>query len=196
MDLNYSTINLFPVPIHQFDVNGFSEIQDELIDYAYKIKKEDKGVEISNYGGWQSSGFEVVNEDDLLHSFLINCLAEFPPLKKSVDMFVHGWININQPGDYNIKHSHPSNDLAGVIWIKTCKNCGDIQFDSPVDFQTHQEVESYTEEFKNKNKYFHCYCFPAIEGRMLIFPSHLQHHVKENKSDKDRISVSFNIQLK
>ena len=51
-------------------------------------------------------------------------------------------------------------------------------------------------KFKNKNKYFHCYWFPPIEGRMLIFPSHLQHHVKENKSDKDRISVSFNIRLK
>ena len=66
MDLNYSTINLFPVPIHQFDVNGFSEIQDELIDYAYSLKEKDKGVNISNYGGWQSSGFEVENEDDLL----------------------------------------------------------------------------------------------------------------------------------
>ena len=31
MDLNYNIINLFPVPIHQFDVNGFSEIKDELI---------------------------------------------------------------------------------------------------------------------------------------------------------------------
>jgi len=82
VDLNYNIINLFPVPIHQFDVNGFSEIQDELIDYAYNLKKEDEGVKISNYGGWQSSGFEVINEDDLLHSFLINCLAGFPPLKK------------------------------------------------------------------------------------------------------------------
>ena len=83
MDLNYKVTNIFPVPIHQFDVNGFSEIQDELIDYAYNLKKEDKGVEISNYGGWQSSSFRVENEDDLLHFFLINCLAAFPPLKKT-----------------------------------------------------------------------------------------------------------------
>ena len=44
MDLNYKVTNIFPVPIHQFDVNGFGEIQDELIDYAYNLKKEDKGV--------------------------------------------------------------------------------------------------------------------------------------------------------
>ena len=44
MDLNYSIVKLFPVPIHQFDVNGFSEIQDKLIHYAYNLKKEDDGV--------------------------------------------------------------------------------------------------------------------------------------------------------
>ena len=64
MDLNYSNINLFPSVIHQFDVNGFGEIQDKLIDYAYDLKKiEPEGVSISNHGGWQSTGFYVENED-------------------------------------------------------------------------------------------------------------------------------------
>ena len=76
MDLSYKNINLFPVPIHQFDVNGFGEIQNELIDYAYDLKKrEPEGVFISNYGGWQSPDFPVNNEDDVLHNFIINCLA-------------------------------------------------------------------------------------------------------------------------
>ena len=58
MDLNYKTNLIFPTPIHQFDVNGFSEIKDELIDYAYDYKKKDpKGVSLSNRGGWQSEGF-------------------------------------------------------------------------------------------------------------------------------------------
>ena len=196
MDLNYSTINLFPVPIHIFDVNGFDEVKNELIDYAYNLKKEDEGVSISNYGGWQSSGFEIVNEDDVLHSFLINCLSDFPSLKKSIDMFVYGWINVNKPGDYNIKHTHPTSDLSGVLWVKAPENCGNIVFDSPFAFQTHNEVESYTDEFRNLNNYNHCHYFNPIEGRILVFPSHLQHHVLHNKSEEDRISVSFNIKLR
>ena len=195
MDLNYSTRNIFPVPIHIFDVNGFDGVKNELIDYAYNLKKEDEGVSISNYGGWQSSGFEIVNEDDVLHSFLINCLSDFPSLKKSIDMFVYGWINVNKPGDYNIKHTHPTSDLSGVLWVKAPEECGRIQFQSPVEFQTYTEVQSYTEEFKNSNNYFHTYYFSPIEGRMLVFPSHLQHEVLENKSNEDRISVSFNIDL-
>ena len=196
MDLNYSTRNIFPVPIHIFDVNGFDEIQNELIDYAYGLKKkEPKGVLISNYGGWQSSNFYIDNEDDVLHHFMINCLSGFPVIKESVNMKVDAWVNINKPGDYNTKHHHPACDLSGVLWIKASKDCGKIEFQSPVEFQTYTEVESYTKDFKDSNNYYHTYYFTPTQGRMLVFPSHLQHQVKENKSNEDRISVSFNIRL-
>ena len=39
------------------------------------------------------------------------------------------------------------------------------------------------------------YYFIPKEGNVLIFSSNLQHEVKENKSDEDRISYSFNITL-
>ena len=196
MDLNYNTVNLFPSIIHQFDVNGFSEIQDKLIDYAYDLKKrEPEGVSISNHGGWQSPDFSVNNEDDILHYFIINCLAGFPVIDESFNIKVDAWININKPGDYNIKHNHPTADLAGVLWIKCPEDCGVIVFDSPTGFQSHNEINSYNDNFKNQNNLFHSYQFDPTEGKILIFPAHLNHHVKENKSNEDRISVSFNIRL-
>ena len=196
MDLNYSNINIFPVPIHQFDVNGFDEIQDELIDYAYNLKKKDEGVLISNRGGWQSKGFDIINEDDTLQLFLINCLAGFPHIKKSIKLGGHAWININKPGNYNVKHVHPTNNLSGVLWIKCSENCGDIVFDSPHNFESFLEIKSYTDDFKKSNNIDDSYHFYPTEGRMIIFPSYLMHQVKENKSNEDRISVSFNIRLK
>ena len=196
MDLNYKTVNIFPVPVHQFDVNGFSEIKDELIDYAYDYKKKDpKGVSLSNRGGWQSEGFEIINEDDVLQLFLINCLSNFPPIKKSVELRGYAWININKPGDYNIKHVHPTNNLSGVLWIKCLENSGDIVFDSPNNFESFLENKSYIDDFKKSyfiDDSYHCY---PTEGRIIVFPSHLEHHVQENKSNEDRISVSFNIRL-
>ena len=196
MDLNYKTNLIFPTPIHQFDVNGFSEIKDELIDYAYDYKKKDpKGVSLSNRGGWQSEGFEIINEDDVLQLFLINCLSNFPPIKESVQLRGYAWININKHGDYNIKHVHPTNNLSGVLWIKCLENSGDIVFDSPNNFESFLENKSYDDDFKKSNfidDSYHCY---PTEGRMIVFPSHLQHHVQENKSNEDRISVSFNIRL-
>ena len=34
------------------------------------------------------------------------------------------------------------------------------------------------------------------EGQLLVFQSWFQHLVKENRSDQDRISISFNIMIK
>ncbi len=196
MDLNYKTVNIFPVPVHQFDVNGFSEIQDELIDYVYKMRKKDPvGHTISNRRGWQSSCFSLENEDDILQNFLTNCLSEFPPIEKSIKLFVSAWININPPEAFNLKHNHPTSDLSGVLWIKSQKDCGNIVFESPRSFATHQEIDSYTEDFKKNNNYFHSFSFNPVAGRILVFPSHLEHHVDFNQSQEDRISVSFNIRL-
>ena len=196
MDLNYSNINLFPTILHQFDVRGFEEIKDDLIEYAYDLKDSDiTGVSLSNCGGWQSSSFQVKNEDDILHNFLINCLSGFPVIHESTSIKVEAWININKPGDYNVRHNHPNCNLAGVLWIRCPQNCGQILFESPNDFQSYNEIESYKSEFKDKNKFHHSYCFNPVEGRLVVFPSHLIHLVKENKSDSDRISVSFNINL-
>ena len=216
MDLNYSTKNLFPVPIHIFDVNGFNEIKNQLIDYAYDLKKKDpEGATISNRGGWQSSGFSISDKDDVLHSFLINCLSLFPTMKKTVRIKAEAWVNINKPGDYNVKHQHPDCNLSGVLWIKCPENCGNIEFDNPNVFQTYmgfenkvskenvninqlietQEIDSYTDDFKDKSNTYPAYGFPPTEGRILIFPAYLEHQVRKNKSNEDRISVSFNIQI-
>ena len=117
------------------------------------------------------------------------------PYIQHLALGIVAWLNINGHNCYNIKHDHPTANLSGVLWIKCPKECGNILFESPVEFQTYTEVKSYTKEFKNSNNYFHTYYFLPIEGRMLVFPSHLQHEVLENKSNEDRISVSFNIDL-
>ena len=197
MDLNYSTNLIFPVPIHQIDTHGFDEIKDELIDYAYDLKrKEPIGKSNTNRGGWQSSVFDVGLKDDKLHEFLINSLVGLPPFKKSIDFTVKSWININKPGDYNVSHNHPNCNLAGVLWIKAPKNSGKIVFDSPNNHSSYHEIESYSEEFKYSSNIYQTFYFIPTEGTILIFPSYLRHLVEENKSEEDRISVSFNIQLK
>ena len=199
MDLSYNIGNIFPVPIHVFDIKDFKLYQKDLIDYAYTLKSKGVGdvdtPNRSNLGGWQSRDFHLNNESDKLHSLLMECITLLPLLKKDININVKAWVNINSPGSLNVQHSHPGCDLSGVLWVKCPDKSGNIFFHSPSCFETFQEIESYTEDFKNNNNYYHAYWFPPIEGRMLIFPSHLQHEVKKNLSNEDRISASFNIKL-
>ena len=196
MSVKYTLTNLFPSPVHIFDTDGFDEFKNNLIDYAYKLREEDsKGFNISNRHGWQSRGFDLTNMNDLLHGTILQGLSSFPSIKNTTEMRASAWININGPGAYNILHSHPNSHLSGVMWIKAPKNCGVISFDNPNGHQTYTEINSYNQEFNDQFFIHHSYWLPPIEGRMIIFPSHLQHEVRENNSNEDRISVSFNITL-
>ena len=196
MSIKYTLTSLFPSPVHIFDTDGFDEFKNNLIDYAYKLREEDpKGFKISNRHGWQSKGFDLTDMNDLLHGTILQGLSSFSSVKNTTEIRASAWININGPGAYNTLHSHPNTDLSGVMWIKTPKDCGSIQFINPNDHSTYNEIYSYTQEFKDQFFIHHAYWFPPIEGRMIIFPSHLQHEVKENKSNEDRISVSFNVNL-
>ena len=59
----------------------------------------------------------------------------------------------------------------------------------------YEEIKSYSDDFKRDTNYYHNYSFIPNEGLLVLFPSHLQHDVEVNKSDEDRISVSFNLKL-
>ena len=69
--------------------------------------------------------------------------------------------------------------------INLDKKCADDEDDYDSDDDTDKKNEFDTKDI-----------ITSFEGRILVFPAHLNHHVEPNESNEDRISVSFNIQLK
>ncbi len=190
MDLNYKLVNLFPSSIHSLGIDNFNDYKDQLIKETYQEKDENPiGRKISNYGGWQSDQININHcKSETLKEIIIGSLSRLEPLSDNISMSVEGWKNINGPGDFNVKHNHPRSNLSGVLWIKTPKDSGNIVFTSPQFFDRFNELDSYTNCYMT-------YYFPPTEGRILIFPSSLEHEVEKNKSSEDRISYSFNIKL-
>ena len=197
MDLNYKVVNIFPSSIHSLGINNFDEYKDRLIKETYQERDEDPiGRKISNYGGWQSNQINIQEcKSETLKKVIIDSLSEVRSIFKNVSIIIEGWKNINAPGNFNVKHDHPKSNLSGVLWIKTPKNSGNLVFTSPQLFNKFQELNYYTDEFKYDTKSYMTYYFPPTEGRILLFPSSLEHEVEENKSNEDRISYSFNIKL-
>ena len=197
MDLNYKVVNIFPSSIHSLGINNFDDYKDQLIQETYQERDEDLiGRKISNRGGWQSNQINIQEcKSKTLKKIIIDSLSGFTPISENVSMVIEGCKNINAPGDFNVKHDHPRSNLSGVLWIKTPKNSGNLVFTSPQLFNKFQELYNYTDEFKYDTKSYMTYYFTPTEGRILLFPSSLEHEVEENKSDEDRISYSFNIKL-
>ena len=197
MDLNYKVTNLFPSSVHSLGIVNFDDYKDQLIKETYKERDEDPiGRKVSNRGGWQSNEIDIQKcKSETLKEVIIGSLSQFEPISQNVSMVVGGWKNINGPGNFNCIHNHPRSHLSGVLWIKAPKDSGNIVFTSPQLFNRFQELDSYTNQFKFNSNSYMTYYFPPTEGRILIFPSNLDHEVKENKSDEDRISYSFNITL-
>ena len=150
--LNCSVKNIFPISIHQFEINDFDDIKFKLIDYVYNLQKQNPvGVDISNRGGWQSPTLNLSKDDDLLRNFLIECLSDIPFIEKQTSFQFDAWININKKGGHNIRHIHPTSNLAGVLWIRCPEKCGEIVFKSPYEFIGYKELESYSDKFKKEN---------------------------------------------
>jgi len=195
-------IPLFPNLIHGIEIKDFGKIRDNLIDFVYEQENNDPlGVIVSNEGGWQSRSNS--HKDNIIADTIQNQLDSYftnPDIFKSnFEVVLSGlWLNINREGNTNRLHAHPGADLSGVFWIKVPQDCdaGKINFASPhgyidyIPYVIHQE--SVCKEFN----FYDTYHFSPREGTGLIFPGHLLHEVRTNMSRKDRISVSFNLNIR
>ena len=82
--------------------------------------------------------------------------------------------------------------MSGVYYIKADENSGDLEFYGDSRLEFYNQLYFYS---SNKNTISFVRYKPIV-GRVLIFSSWIPHLVKPNKSDEDRISISFNISIK
>ncbi len=56
--INTEILKFFPEPIFKYKLNDFTNINEELSNYIYRLKDQDtKGLQRSNQGGWHSQNF-------------------------------------------------------------------------------------------------------------------------------------------
>lgn len=162
-----------------------------LKQWAYDRKKDDRGRVISNYNGYQSVDLlpGAHKEIDKLVEHLdleMNACAKQVGLKE-VELY-NIWLNINPPGSYNHLHNHVGSVFSGVYYVSAEPNQGNIQFERT------DGAEYHLPELVEKDTYFTSTraTYAAKTGALYIFPGWLKHSVQGNRSNTDRISISFN----
>jgi len=115
-------------------------------------------------------------------------------IKKDIEIYItQSWINFNQKNTSHHRHKHINSIISSVLFIK-----GEM---CPITFHNSQRnlfgnlisYEDFAAPNENNAAQFN---FNNENGKLFLFPSTLLHSVAKNKSDVERISLSFNTFIK
>ena len=182
----------FSTPVYIKDV-GTPEYNKYLEEQIVNWSKKETGLTKTNMNGWHSptdmhTKIEYKNLIEELHIaqqdiYKDECLEGEPLLGNM-------WANINYKGGYNRPHIHPNSLWSGVYYIKTPDKCGHLKIeDTRTMSLMSRPKKTNIQEPKHLWREVH---FKPEAGRLIMFPSWVNHCVDPNESDDIRISVSFN----
>jgi len=186
----------------------FKEVYDdinhqEIHDYInFLMSREEKGVVISNKGGWQyhvqrdeCEAIDYLN--DRLHATAHQILYEYYSFDMKNMVSAGIWINVNNSGDYNVNHNHAGSVLSSCYYLQAPEPSAHIEFE-PNDQLSRtilrNELEKGGSEFLGDDN-------PRIrmgagkapqEREAYFFTGHLSHRVDINNSVEPRISLAAN----
>jgi len=181
------------------------KICKEILNYKESDQKKlDSNMLLNvNTGCWmgmphKNNGFTSEIESLLADTILKSCYTYADMLKKPSNIttlntdyldkttfHVHAWCNVNSPGSENYLHSHPGNLMSGVLWLQA-KHTGFLEFVS----------NNYLNKLTHPAWPYHgISTYEPEDGDILIFPSYILHRVEKNQSNRDRITMAFDIGL-
>ena len=174
-----------PVLSRRYDFPDFENLQKHVCNMEY--------VDANN--GYLSN-FVCNNPGYILEDVVFSNLKKF--CENTIQEYLHtiyqtdqkikitqSWINKNPPGTIHTLHQHPNSFLSGVFYFQVDQSTP-IEFISNYSPTLVLESNSYN-EFTGTS-----YTFSATEGTLILFPSYIKHRVGLNKTNSDRISLSFN----
>ena len=189
----------FPTPIWIYDFQSKAEHNELTKLSQLALKEADEagvGVKKSNRG----NSFHTVE----------NFLGEYPksPLHKMLTphiahalkdygydptyiVSVGYWSIISFEGAYNERHHHPNSLLSGAFYVDAPHGSGALVFTEP---RYGKLMENRAGRDENAMIHKHQRIIPTT-GRLVIFPSYLEHQVELTTSVEPRIIYSFNVQM-
>lgn len=108
---------------------------------------------------------------------------------------VDSWINFFYPNQTEHQHNHYGNFISGVYYVTGNEKSGAFRFFDPAVQKTMWRGQYLSNSAQSIVNLTSGQYLPE-GGKMILFPSWLEHSVLKNTSDEPRISIAFNINLK
>lgn len=188
--------NWFSVPIY---TKTLSMIEMESVQLSIgKIIDNLNFRKVPHWGANNHSVSDPTFNENLFESYNLSAVEQV--MLRSTDEYIRSfglgkdftidikesWLTNTVKGEHTVPHNHGGFDISGVYYFLTNGNDGDIHFVNPSPIIDSSKFISNTQYIRYS---------PQI-GKILLFPSWLTHFVSENETNSQRISLSFNIELK
>ena len=186
---------IFPIRIYEskIDDSSYEQIKPPLYNYIennthlFKIVKTWLGNTATDFPKTNFYSESLKNE---VYKHSYRYLEGLDPNIFELEI-VSLWINVNGKGTFQEDHHHIGRNaqISGTIYIETCDLGGDFEIINP------NILENYIESNKNYLDRFKITVKP-YNKKIIMFPSYLMHRVTPNQTDKQRVSISFNLGIK
>jgi uncharacterized protein (TIGR02466 family) len=181
--------SIFSVPLceHYYD-DDLRDLEEECI----RRSTLDSG-RIATNTGWQSNN--IFSDDDFFSDFILEIEEQANRFAKELEIcqkvkLNNSWININGYKDFNRRHTHQNSIISGVFYIKVPDKSSRLRFYHPA---FHLMVRDWNVDIKYNEYTSDIWNIIPEEGKLVLFPSWLEHEVDQNLSQEKRISISFNL---
>ena len=153
-------------------------LADELVPLLENY--EDKQNRTSNVKATMTDWYITTPQIERLRKFILNEITSkidasikmIGDIKPFIPRFRDIWANVYRKGDYAVSHRHQPAVYSFVYFLKS------RWFYSPLVF------DDYGQKIRPRN------------GRYIIFPSYLRHHVPKHRYNESRITLSGNFYYK
>ena len=174
--------DIFSTPIW----NGHIDLNDTILNKFLKLATEQNYVDQKSSIDGAIQTLNLIEEPNFYHSKNAIENLFFEETHNKVKM-INAWICKNPPGSRNRQHVHGGCDISGVYYIKVPENSGIIRFANPNPVAIHKDLH------KKEKCFWQEYSMYPKEKGILFFPCWVPHEVETNKSQEDRLALSFNM---
>lgn len=182
---------------------GLARLNSELADECRRLRDFDaagRRWSEKNYPGGYTS-YASMNELHRFSSTFTELEKKFTQhvrrFARALDMDLRGrtirltdlWVNIMPPRVAHSLHLHPLSFISGTYYVVTPRGCPGLKFEDP-RLDRFMAAPPRLPGARRENQTHTTY--PAEAGNVILFESWLRHEVVPNRTDEERISISFN----
>lgn len=195
--MNIELHNFFPTPVMSADFKREFSIEEKEF-----FKTQIAGDLKYNGGGSKknsiSNNLKILEERemenlkyDILEMIYLFIKQIYRPSTDVLPYITQSWITVTKEGEHHHMHSHPNSFISGTLYIDADENVDSIIFTKP---NLYNSIKLHTNEFNSFNTLSEK--IVSKTGKIVLFPSHLDHYVSTKVGKNIRTTLTFNSFLK